>query len=151
MSGFPEETKEDLQKTIDMIDFLNSTYKNKMTIGTIFLYAPCPGTPLYHKVLEAGYVPPKTFAEWGRFIIGDRSHTYWHPLINYISAVSLCSKWGRKFDFKKSFGRLRRFNLPGILMDILGHIAYLRWKNRKFSYFYDLKILRALNRFFYKV
>ncbi|MCX6765348.1 MAG: radical SAM protein [Candidatus Nealsonbacteria bacterium] len=150
MCGFPEETVEDIGKTIGLIDFLNITYKDKMRIGAIFLYAPCPGTPMHQKVVEAGYVPPKTFAEWGRFIIGDRSHTCWHPFINYISAVSLCSKWGRKFDLKKSLGRLRRFNLPGILMDVLGHIAYLRWKNKKFSYSYDLKVLRAINRFFYK-
>jgi radical SAM superfamily enzyme YgiQ (UPF0313 family) len=149
MCGFPEERAEDVEKTIGLIDFLNSTYK--MRIGAIFLYAPCPGTPMHRKVVEAGYVPPKTFAEWGRFIIGDRSHTSWHPLINYISAVTLCSKWGRKFDFKKSFGRLRRFNIPGILMDVLGQFAYIRWKNRKFSYSYDLKLLRALNRFFYQV
>ena len=151
MCGFPEETVEDVQKSIELIDFLNLTYKDKICIGTMFLYAPCPGTPLYYDVLKAGFTPPKTFEEWGHFIIGDRSHTMWHPFIDYISAVSLCSKWGRKFNLKKSLKRLYRLNIPGILIDLLGAIAYYRWKKKKFSYSIDLKVLRAINRFFYKV
>ena len=121
------------------------------SIGTIFLYAPCPGTPLYYEVCKAGYQPPQSLAEWGEFIIGDRAHSDWHPFIDYLTAVSLCSKRGRPFNLNISLRRLLRFNLPGILMDILGHFAYCKWQKRDFRYSLDLKLLRALNRLFYKV
>lgn len=150
LSGLPGEAKEDVIKTIEMIDFLRETYGNKILIGTIILYAPCPGTPLHYDTIKEGFSPPSALAEWGEFIIGDRTHTSWHPLVDYFSAVTLCAKWGHKFDLKKSFKRLRRFNIPGIMLDVLGHGAYRRWKNRKFKYSYDLKMIRGLHRFFYE-
>lgn len=149
MSGFPGESQEDVFKTIEMMDALNTRYGDKVLINTINLYAPCPGTPLHDEVVKAGFKPPETFEEWGSFLIGDRMHSYWHPLIDYISAASLCAKWGRRFDLKKSIKRLRRFNVPGIMLDLLGHNAHRKWKKRKFNYSYDLKAIRKLYGFFY--
>jgi radical SAM superfamily enzyme YgiQ (UPF0313 family) len=54
MLGFPDETREEIQQTIDMA-------KKHMDAGldsaNIFLVLPLPGTPLFDTAMEGGYLP----------------------------------------------------------------------------------------------
>jgi anaerobic magnesium-protoporphyrin IX monomethyl ester cyclase len=160
MTGFPGETREDIRKTIDLIDFLNETYGERMRIGRIFLYAPCPGTPMHDEVVKAGYRPPETLKDWGDFRIGDLSHTLWHPEAKYMAAVSLCSKYGRENrqldivgrvnrGFRnhnlKTFARLLLLKLPEIARSVAGRRAYRKWVERDFRFTTELKLLRWIH------
>ncbi len=160
MTGFPIEDREDLNKTADLIDRLDRTYKDKISVGRIFLYAPCPGTPLHHEVVEAGFRPPSTLRGWGDFRIGDMSHTLWHPDIKYFASATLCSKYGRNLQSgdvaKRLKGGLRRYSLvvflrllvlklPEFLTVLLSRRAGKKWPERDFRYTWDMKMLRWLN------
>ncbi|MDQ7837066.1 MAG: radical SAM protein [Thermodesulfobacteriota bacterium] len=149
MCGFPGEEKRDVELSMDIIDKLRNGYPETVQLGKIFLYAPCPGTPLHKKVVEAGFDPPKTLYDWGQFRIGHRSHTEWHPLVDYLWAVSVCSHRGVPFSWKTARQRLKRLNIPGVVRDMLGHIAWYRWKHRYFKYPLDVKIIDSIDRFFY--
>ena len=149
MLGFPIEEQEDVEASMDLIDEIQETYAPYVNVGRMFLFAPCPGTPLAGQVEEAGFIPPTTFEGWGDFRIGHRSHTEWHPLVDYLWAVSVVSYHGKKFDWNITKQRFKRMNLPGITLDILGHIAYYRWKHRYFKYPVDLKLADSIYRYFY--
>lgn len=149
MCGFPKERAEDVNLSMDLADRLRRDYPETVQLGKMFLYAPCPGTPLHREVVEAGFQPPQTLEEWGQFRIGSRAHTEWHPLVNYLWAVSVCSHRGIPFDWNVSRQRLKRINIPGVVIDMLGHIAWCRWKYRYFKYAVDLKVIDFIDRFFY--
>jgi radical SAM superfamily enzyme YgiQ (UPF0313 family) len=64
MSGFPGETLDDLNVTIDLA--LRLTAENEYARSSpIYGYFPLPGTPLFEKLVrESGYVPPARLADW---------------------------------------------------------------------------------------
>lgn len=163
MTGFPGETREDLLKTVEMIDQLGERYGSKIRIGRIFMYAPCPGTPLHSDVVDAGYEPPRDLAGWGAFRIGDLSHTTWHPDARFIASASICSKYGRnregmgvshrmrkgfhKYGFVE-FMKLVILKTPELLRSLLGERAHEKWIKRDFRYTWDIKLLRHINLIF---
>lgn len=149
MCGFPKETIEDVNKSLDFVDKLRNGWPKTMQVGKIFLYAACPGTPLHFQVVAAGFKPPRTLYGWGQFRIGHRSHTEWHPNVDYLWAVSVCSMYGHKFRLLHSIPRLKRLNIPGFTRDLLGHLAYYRWKYRYFKYPFDLKLIQLIDDIFY--
>lgn len=59
MIGFPEETKEDIKQTKDLIRALNS----RIIIFSIF--TPHPGSELYNQVVESGLLPRNP--DWSQF------------------------------------------------------------------------------------
>jgi radical SAM superfamily enzyme YgiQ (UPF0313 family) len=68
----PDETKRDLLATMSFCKkVVEIPMKNSISgIDTIFapmLWQPYPNTSLYNKILKKGFVPPKTFKEWGIF------------------------------------------------------------------------------------
>lgn len=160
MMGFPNEKREDIDETIKMVDYLCDTYGENVRIGRIFIYAPCPGTPLHDEVVKCGFIPPKTLEGWGQFRIGDPSHTQWHPDIDYLSAVSVCSRYGRNLEglgvvdrmskgFRKYsiklYLRLLVLKFPEFIRTVLARRASRKWVRRKFHYAWDLKALRWIN------
>jgi len=66
MSGFPGETSEDFEKTLDIIPQLWSTHP-LITINGIFPFNPYPGTALYQKALELGLAAPQSLDQWGEW------------------------------------------------------------------------------------
>lgn len=62
MIGFPEETKEDIEATLRLIRFLGRV-KNAAFLGPA-IYVPYPGTPLYDRCLELGFIPPERLEDW---------------------------------------------------------------------------------------
>jgi anaerobic magnesium-protoporphyrin IX monomethyl ester cyclase len=56
--GFPNEKKEDLQKTLDLAIELNCEF------GNFYCAAALPGSPLYKKAIENGWALPDNFAAW---------------------------------------------------------------------------------------
>ena len=65
MAGFPTETREDIEKTLKLIEILKQQ-NPRAVIWKINKYTPYPRTELFNLALQCGFDPPKTFEEWGR-------------------------------------------------------------------------------------
>jgi radical SAM superfamily enzyme YgiQ (UPF0313 family) len=66
MSGFPGETSEDFDSTIDIIPQLWSTHP-LITVNGIFPFNAYPGTVLYKRALELGLKAPQSLDRWGEW------------------------------------------------------------------------------------
>lgn len=61
--GFPGETKQQIQKTIDLANKLQDT--NPLTTPPFLnIYTPYPGTKLYTLAIKEGFIPPNKLEEW---------------------------------------------------------------------------------------
>ena len=62
--GLPSETKEEFEKTIDL---LYQIYKiHPRAAFTLGAYMPYPGSLMYNMAIEAGFVPPSKTEDWGK-------------------------------------------------------------------------------------
>ncbi|MFH1094419.1 MAG: radical SAM protein [Candidatus Omnitrophota bacterium] len=66
MTGFPGETEEEAQATIDFTRELKRDNPDA-TIWKINDYAPYPGTELYNQMLKSGFSSPDKLQEWADF------------------------------------------------------------------------------------
>ena len=62
MFATPGETVDDLKQNIDLMNKIKEINPNATLQNAI--YNPMPGTDMYHRCLERGFVPPKTTLEW---------------------------------------------------------------------------------------
>ncbi|MBP8002144.1 MAG: radical SAM protein [Candidatus Promineifilaceae bacterium] len=82
--GLPGETPADAKITLDLISELCALSENVRC--SVCVYMPYPGTPLWPKALEAGYVPPENQEGWTAFDL-NRGNTPW---INDAEAQVMC-------------------------------------------------------------
>jgi radical SAM superfamily enzyme YgiQ (UPF0313 family) len=72
--GLPEETQEEMQITFNLIERLSDLSNNVRC--SVCVYMPYPGTPLWPKALEFGYIPPENQDGWAYFDL-NRGNTPW--------------------------------------------------------------------------
>ncbi len=92
MIGFPDETKADIAQTIKLILFL--TQDDNVTIYGPSIFTPYPGTPLYDRCLELGFIPPNRLEDWAHYDWTGSSRLPWFSkdYKSYIKEVSeVCS------------------------------------------------------------
>jgi radical SAM superfamily enzyme YgiQ (UPF0313 family) len=63
--GFPGETEAEQEETFDLIGELRKLDPTPET--RVHIFAPYPGTPLYEKAIEHGFVPPDNLEGWSRY------------------------------------------------------------------------------------
>lgn len=63
--GYPGETVESMRETI--LAAAEMKWKYPSCSSEVFPYRPIPGSAFWKPSVEAGYVPPETFEDWGRF------------------------------------------------------------------------------------
>lgn len=63
MAGFPTETEEDIQKTMNLMNRLKEE-NPRAVIWKINQYTPYPGTKLYDLAVENGFKPPEKLEGW---------------------------------------------------------------------------------------
>ncbi|MBU0762783.1 MAG: B12-binding domain-containing radical SAM protein, partial [Candidatus Altiarchaeota archaeon] len=63
--GLPDETYEDILKTIDVYDLVESDVEKIERF--MALYNPYPGNPLFGKICAKGFEPPEKLEGWGDF------------------------------------------------------------------------------------
>ncbi len=138
MTGFPTETREDVQKTVDLVAGLESRYPRRHYImGGINTYAPYPGSELHDEVTRLGFRDPVTFRDWGTFILNERRTMAWLPAdhVDFIQRLAIVSRW-RAADpgFRELFGAL--FKPRGIGAFVKRAFATLfayRWRYQWYS------------------
>lgn len=77
MAGFPTETKEDIEKTVEFMHRLKRE-NPRAVIWKINTYTPYPGTDLFDLAVENGFNPPKKFEDWSHihFYSSEYAVTY---------------------------------------------------------------------------
>ena len=63
--GFPDETEQSVQSTVNMVKELNEMHPEFST--PIFYFKPYPGSTITDEVIKKGYVLPKSIHEWSDF------------------------------------------------------------------------------------
>jgi anaerobic magnesium-protoporphyrin IX monomethyl ester cyclase len=140
MMGFPVEKRKDNLKTFDLIDKLRAMDPNVL-ITAISIYTPYPGSPLFEESKRYGFVPPKTFKDWGDFtytfvnvpwLSGMKKARY-----ESISYVTRFLFFGDKLE--------ERFITPLLYVPfkILKWDAKLRWKFRFFEFPFEWMLVKA--------
>jgi len=140
MSGFPTETREDLEDTFRLMDNLSGMNPKTQHIE-ICVYTPYPSPML--DMLPAEFRPPKTMEEWGR---EDVFHFRppWHPkeYVDLLVNVSIVTRYAFfPEDRIKEFSPFYRVGYKAA-----NKIAKYRWRHKNFSYPLELKIVSGLAR-----
>lgn len=73
MSGFPTETIEELKMTVNLIRKLRKENQNAI-ISPVCPYTPYPGTSLYDKAMNEGFIKHNTLEDW---IYADYGDSQW--------------------------------------------------------------------------
>ena len=73
--GWPTETIEERQETIDLILKLQKIHP-KIAIYPLWVYIPYPGTPLFDSAVELGFAQPQSLEAWGGYSWG-KAHIPW--------------------------------------------------------------------------
>ncbi|OGP56751.1 MAG: hypothetical protein A2V65_09850 [Deltaproteobacteria bacterium RBG_13_49_15] len=156
MIGFPNESDEEMHKTLNMIDRISSIDPDRSRINGLFIYSPFPGTKLYDIVVnQFGFVPPKSLETWGRFELYDSSNLIWHNekkkvqlsvisiLVRFFFVHKTLSGWSFSEKTNRHGGTLKA--LASIIFNgFLYPIAKLRWKLRCFEFGYEWKLWQKI-------
>lgn len=147
MCGFPNETKEDVKKTIHLIDACMKVSR-LFRMNGMFIYTPYPNTPLFEDAIKLGFNEPKTLEEWGNQYFG-KNVIPWHSkkYRNYLQSIStvgslLFAKPNSQIEWKLAYF------IKFIFRIFLFIDARLRWKFKFFSFPIELKLYnRYMERF----
>ncbi len=124
MTGFPEETKADIEQTVNLAMTLLNENPNAR-ISPFACFSPYPNTPMYRLALRYGFKPPETFSAWAKFAT-DNINNPWitkerFNLINTLQFTSL-------FVDGKPEDRLGSFMMQ-LLAKLYRPIARYRFRN----------------------
>ena len=70
MIGYPTETFEEINQTIDL-SFRLKRENKKAQCETMAIFTPLPGTPDFNLAIEHGLKPPQSLEGWGNWIFDD--------------------------------------------------------------------------------
>ncbi|MFH1038804.1 MAG: radical SAM protein [PVC group bacterium] len=139
MAGIPGETWLDVCQTLDFIDELERAGEY-VTVSSVGIFAPWPGTSLSKMAVQKGFHPPKTLEGWSR---------YW------AQRAKLPPYADRRIKFIGFYRCLIRKDFTGLsfpfLAGLLRRIALIRWKRRYFRWPIDYYIPAFFLRFLRKI
>ncbi len=140
MSGFPGETREDLEETFTLMDTLSKLNPREQNIE-VCIFTPYP-SPM-HDTLPPQYIPPQTLEEWGR---EDVFHFRppWHSTeyVDLLRNVSIVTRYAFSPDDRlREHGALFRAGYRAV-----NWVARYRWRHRKFARPIELDIVSGLAR-----
>lgn len=72
--GFPTESKEEIEKTLKLIEILANDNPN-MEVPFVNIYTPYPGTSLYELACREGFCPPDNLEGWAKIAWNCPSNT----------------------------------------------------------------------------
>ncbi|MCP4277675.1 MAG: radical SAM protein [Gammaproteobacteria bacterium] len=148
MSGFPGETQEDLEKTVDIILELWSI-DPAIIVNGVFPFNAYPGTALYATAIEEGLESPKTLKEWGEYSFQYKPDNPWLD----VSAKKRIEILFYMVRFKYYFSRLEDRYKGGFLFILLKALTFplfssvkIRMKYKLFGMAYEWRIFAYLFR-----
>lgn len=150
IAGFPDETRPQFYKTLDIIDEIWKIDPEGGVNG-LFLLTCYPGTPIFEIAREKGFKLPISLDEWAMWKFGDKANTPWHES-GFKGEIETASSIVRFFYFRKQlrfygkhhkitwFSKIFIVNLYQLLSPVLYPFALMRWKHRWFKYGFEWRI-----------
>ncbi len=140
LSGLPGETYEDMLKTFNLMDRMNTTNPKTQHYG-IFMYTPFPSPMLNSFGPE--FKSPQSLEEWANVEV-FHFQPLWHSKA-YVKKLQSISAVTRYAFYPKS-----RIDEHGFAFkfgySLMNRIARYRWKHRYFGFPVELKIANGLSR-----
>lgn len=140
MCGLPGESIEDIRMTIDLAFQLMKENPNAI-ISPICPYIPYPGTPLYQKAIENGFVQKRKLEDWQRIDFRD---DHWRPQERQklLSSLFFASMFLDKHRSKDMF----QSSILKVLIELYHPIAKFRVKHLFFKFMLETKIKELIVR-----
>jgi radical SAM superfamily enzyme YgiQ (UPF0313 family) len=145
--GWPTETVEERQQTIDLIIKLQKNYP-KTAIYPLWIYIPYPGTNLFQKAVDMGFEAPKSLEDWGRYFWG-KAYLPWlknkkeYEMIHELSPFA----W-----YNKSLATLTNKSFKNIIRHLLiktfRPFVLFRFKNNFWKFPVEAKMISFLKKIF---
>ena len=148
MSGIPEETMEDIKKTMKVANRLQQ-YKH-IYLNGIFLLAVFPNTDYYFELQKKGVKFPERLKDWGSFLWGSKKYIKWHPHYEFAFRLTQVAKWTSKVPLSKVFKQLLRLDIPFFLFYLCGFISYYRWKHSFYAFPIDIYVQYWISKYVIK-
>jgi anaerobic magnesium-protoporphyrin IX monomethyl ester cyclase len=142
LSGLPNETEQDLNKTFDLMDQMRKVNPKTQHYG-VFVYTPFP-SPLIDQ-LGPEFKAPQSLEEWGKIEVFHFMPP-WHTKkyvekLHVVSAVTRYAFYPEARIRERDFGYRFGYNL-------MNRSAKFRWKHRWFSFPVELKVMNFVARRF---
>ena len=138
MCGFPEESMEDIRKTKDLV-FRLMKENRRALISPLCPYTPYPGTDLYDRSLEYGFIRKKRLEDWCEADYGDNlwESSEKKKMLSSLFFASMFLDSHRSKDMVKSW-------LLKLLIDLYRPFAKFRVKHLFFRFMPELKVKNLL-------
>ena len=137
--GWPDETDDDLERTLSLIDQLAREVP-RTWINGVFVITPFPGTEYLDEAVARGFVPPKDLEGWGEhlFAVDTSRYTPWHDRgrRDELMVIARLSKT----DFLGGSTKPFRSRLRNTVYRAMSADARFRWRRRFFGVPYEWKL-----------
>lgn len=124
ITGFPTETQEEINETLDQADLLYKIHNGKLT-QNFYAYTALPGSPMFDMIDTS--LLPQSMEEWSNYSL-NQTYNKQASNLYHIGGLRFHRGEGDKTD--RNFKGLRR-----LLIFPFEILATLRWKYRFFSHF----------------
>jgi radical SAM superfamily enzyme YgiQ (UPF0313 family) len=129
MIGLPNETDEQLQRTLDFADEIRRLHPGAEV--PIQPYVPLPGTLLYEEAVKAGFQAPHHLEGWKNYTNDEIRHP-WVKNKKRLNAIYINTFLAFRYErFLKSFW-------SNLIFGPLNKLSLWRWKHRNFKFFVEL-------------
>lgn len=158
MIALPNETRKDLEETLNLYDDI-MRLKGNVEINGLFIYTPYPGTSLYAEAVKAGFRERTKLEEWSDWeLFRDTKSAPWikRKEIGYLETIEIVSTFRyyiHRLNYysqeyrKKMLGSLGsifyRFVIP-----VMDASASFRWRHRFFFMAPEWRLWRFFLKFF---
>jgi len=157
MIGFPTETFEEINQTLDLITKLKNDNPESQ-IETIAPYTALPSTPMYPLALEMGLKPPEKLIDWRDWVIDDsntkKNKRPWFSYKDRKTIANICYISMLSNAVSNAIGGIKNSCLRFVLRIFYKPFAVyyrLRLRRKFFKFSLDLAIIRFLRKqLFYK-
>jgi len=142
MIGLPGiDSKEEFEDTLDLLDQMLLYSRKGVSNSYIFHYTPYPGSFLYKRAIQYGFIAPDSLEQWSKMNLYNRKSPWvssqYKKYVNYLSLYVL-----RRFFYPVQ----SRTHLIRLLYDkIIDPVFMWRWKHRYFDFFFEKQIIDSIN------
>tara|TARA_Y100000294_G_scaffold175659_1_gene196270 strand:+ start:1436 stop:2911 length:1476 start_codon:yes stop_codon:yes gene_type:complete len=139
IAGFPNETRQDVEKTINIISKLKKIDK-RVEVNGCWVYCPYPGTPLFDISMEKGLKVPDRLEDWAQWSFNtvtipwlDKKYT---AELMALSSIVRFQYFCQEYLIRSKGSKLEVLIFKAINFP-LNLLAKYRLNNKKFNYAFE--------------